>query len=167
LTLAANTFHVLKQQGPITPSWKHTIKQLENELSSAINPKGVAEQPLLDFFGATIENTALLVFGLHGVVPTHVAREFRLNEFRSDFAWIALDEHAKPMVGFIELEPALEDTLFSEYTYTNHAKKASTFAPLSYNKDTTRTYSASLLRFAARQFQCRRRMRRRLLVVQR
>jgi hypothetical protein len=111
LSLTANKLHSFPQTY-VVPSWKHAIKLLEDEFSVAKHPRGVAERPLLDFFGASVENIALLVFGLHGVMPTYVAREFELGHFRSDFAWIALDDQSKPLVGFIELEPALEDTLF-------------------------------------------------------
>lgn len=74
--------------------------------------KGLGEQGLLDWFGENVYRTALLAVGTKSAIPSHVARELRVGNFRADFAWISLTDDARPMVALVELEGALESTLF-------------------------------------------------------
>lgn len=73
---------------------------------------GIVEGDLLAWFGENVYRTALLACGTLNAIPSHVARELTVGNFRADFAWIGLSDKARPVVMLIELEGALHDTLF-------------------------------------------------------
>jgi hypothetical protein len=50
----------------------------------------------------------------HGIMPTHVARELRVGNFRSDFAWAEVAPDVDSTVGLIELEDCKPTTLFEQ-----------------------------------------------------
>lgn len=110
--IAANIFHPFRISGA-SVIWAAELNELEKMLSAAVHPRGVAERVLLDWFGMKAERVAMLVFALHGVIPTHVAREFDIGNFRSDFAWISNNGLGEHQVGLVELEDALPETLFT------------------------------------------------------
>ncbi|MFL6672592.1 MAG: Shedu anti-phage system protein SduA domain-containing protein [Massilia sp.] len=78
--------------------------------------KGIAEKPLLSWFGASAERIAILAVGLPGgrAIPTHVAREITIHHFRADFAWLFLptSHDEAPHLMFIELQGALHTSIF-------------------------------------------------------
>ena len=97
-------------------TWATDLADFEQLINPALNPKGLDEDTLLKWFGATTHRMALLPFALTGIPPTHVARELTIGRFRVDFAWASIQPGLKPNFGFIELQDALGDTLFRSGT---------------------------------------------------
>ena len=96
----------------LATTWTNDLADFEQLISPAVNPKGLDEESLLKWFGASIHRMALIPFALTGIPPTHVARELTIGRFRVDFAWASIQPGMKPSFGFIELQDASEDTLF-------------------------------------------------------
>ena len=69
---------------------------------------------MLNWFGESVERIAMLAYALHRIVPTHVARELTIGNFRADFGWADVDPGADPTVGLIEFEDCLPKTLFEQ-----------------------------------------------------
>lgn len=110
--ISANTFHPF-HFGPATlPQWRLDLAALIDLISPTAAPRGVGEMALLKWFGASIERIALLAYAIHGIVPTHVARELSIGDFRADFGWAEVDPDVDPTVGLIELENCEPKTLF-------------------------------------------------------
>jgi hypothetical protein len=61
-----------------------------------------------------VDRIALLVYALYRIVPTHVARELTVGDFRADFGWADVDPAVDPTIGLIELENCERDTLFTQ-----------------------------------------------------
>lgn len=112
----ANIFHDFIFDKNTLPTWKTELAAFENLISPASAPNGVAEKVMLAWFGASIDRIALLVYALYRIVPTQVARELTVGDFRSDFAWIDNDATVNPTVGLIELENCEPSTLFVQKT---------------------------------------------------
>ncbi|MTW04814.1 Shedu immune nuclease family protein [Pseudoduganella ginsengisoli] len=110
--IAANTFHLFNFDSRTLPIWKAELAAFKALISPAAAPNGVDEQTLLDWFGASVERIALLVYALYRIVPTHVARELTIGNFRADYGWADVDPAVDPTVGLIELENCEPSTLF-------------------------------------------------------
>ena len=96
----------------LTTTWATDLADFEQLIDPSAHPKGVDEDTLLTWFGATSHRIALIAFALTGIPPTHVAREFSVGKFRVDFAWASIQTGVFPTFGFVEFQDALEDTLF-------------------------------------------------------
>jgi len=112
--IAANTFHHFNFDSSTLPVWKAELVAFTKLISPATAPNGVDEQTLLDWFGTSVQRIALLVYALHRIVPTHVARELTIGNFRADYAWADVDPAVDPTVGLIELENCEPSTLFMQ-----------------------------------------------------
>lgn len=112
--LAANTFFAFNFSPAAVVQWGQDLADLDHMISSAAAPNGVDETTLLNWFGATVERIALLAYALHSIVPTHVARELTIGDFRADFGWADLDPSVNATVGLIELESCEPTTLFQK-----------------------------------------------------
>lgn len=112
-SIAANLFHPFHFDSHTLPIWKDELNAFTRLISPAIAPNGVDEQTLLNWFGGAVERIALLVYGLYRIVPTHVARELTVGNFRADYGWADVDPAVDPTVGFIELESCEPNTLFT------------------------------------------------------
>lgn len=113
-SLAANTFFPFNFNPAAVTQWGVDLADLDHMISSVTAPNGVDETTLLNWFGATVERIALLAYALHSIVPTHVARELTIGDFRADFGWADLDPSVNATVGLIELEPCEPTTLFQQ-----------------------------------------------------
>lgn len=109
-----NEFQTVRFGPDMVAIWQTDLSALENLLSAATSPNGVDERKLLGWFGSSTERIALLAYALHGIIPTHVARELRVGNFRTDFAWAEVDPDADSTVGLIELEDCKPTTLFEQ-----------------------------------------------------
>jgi len=116
--IAANTFHPFNFDSSTLPIWKAELLAFTTLISPAAAPNGVDEQTLLDWFGASIERISLLVYALYRIVPTHVARELTIGNFRADYGWADVDPTVDPTVGLIELENCEPSTLFTQKART-------------------------------------------------
>jgi hypothetical protein len=105
-----NAFHAVRFDSDMLSMWQKDLSELENLLSAS--PNGLGERRLLAWFGSSTERIALLAFALHGIMPTHVARELRVGNFRTDFAWAEVAPDVDSTVGLIELEDCMPNTLF-------------------------------------------------------
>ncbi|WP_153856816.1 hypothetical protein [Stenotrophomonas sp. MH181796] len=113
-----STFHSIDANA-IGQRWDADIDALERLLATAVaTGAGLDEKTLVDWFGASVERISLLAFAVHGFMPSFVAREMTLSNFRADFAWIILAENkvGTSTVCFAEMEGALPDTLFRQST---------------------------------------------------
>ena len=54
------------------------------------------------------------MYALYRIVPTHVARELTVGDFRADFGFADVDPDVSPTIGLIELENCQPNTLFSQ-----------------------------------------------------
>ena len=113
-TVAANTFHTFNFDATTLPQWKADLAAFSTLISAAAAPDGVGETALLKWFGASAERIALLAYVIHGIVPTHVARELTIGDFRADFGWAEVDPAVDATVGLIELENCEPHTLFEK-----------------------------------------------------
>lgn len=111
--LNGNQFHAYNPVG-IKAKWLAEAADLKTRLELPLD--GVSETVLLHWFGEDLDRIGLLVYALHRVVPTHLARELTIGSFRTDFAWACIEADLKPLVGFIEVEHALRDSLFKQKT---------------------------------------------------
>jgi hypothetical protein len=109
-----NRFHPFHFDPRTLPQWKMDLADLQNAISPTHAPNGVQEAVLLRWFGVSIDRIALLAYSLHGIVPTHVARELTVGCFRADFAWAEVDPDVDPTVGLIEIENCEATTLFEQ-----------------------------------------------------
>lgn len=112
--IPANTFHPFHFDSKTPPQWKADLAAFAALISPAVAPNGVGETALLKWFGASAERIALLAYAIHGIVPTHVARELTIGDFRADFGWAEVDPDVDPTVGLIELENCEPKTLFEK-----------------------------------------------------
>lgn len=109
--LQAGVFHPVNKGGS-------TIVAAANSLDALIkaNPGGLKEQPLLDWFGETEERIALFALGLpnQSYLPTHVAREITIKNFRADFAclYVETGKNLPPRLLLIEAQGALHNSVF-------------------------------------------------------
>ncbi|MFM2088221.1 MAG: hypothetical protein RLZZ237_3090 [Pseudomonadota bacterium] len=113
-TIAANTFHPFNFDATTLPQWKGDLAAFSLLISAAAAPHGVGETALLKWFGASVERIALLAYAIHGILPTHVARELTIGNFRADFGWAEVDPAVDATVGLIELENCEAKTLFEK-----------------------------------------------------
>lgn len=90
------------------------LSGLENEISPSAAPLGLGESILLHWFGSSVERISLLAYAMHGIVPTHVARELTVGCFRADFAWAEIDPDVDSTIGLIEIENCKPTTLFEQ-----------------------------------------------------
>lgn len=114
--IAANTFHPFQFDATTLPKWSADLTAFVNLISPTAAPGGVGETALLKWFGVSVERIALLAYAIHGIVPTHVARELTIGDFRADFGWAEVDPDVDPTVGLIELENCEPKTLFEKKT---------------------------------------------------
>ncbi len=114
--IAANKFHPFTFDASKVRQWKTDLVDFADLISPAKAPNGVGETALLKWFGVSVDRIALLVFATHGIVPTHVARELTVGDFRADFGWAEVDPDVDPTVGLIELENCEPKTLFEKKT---------------------------------------------------
>lgn len=112
--IAANTFHPFNFDATTLPQWKADLAAFSLLISAAAAPHGVGETALLQWFGASVERIALLAYAIHGILPTHVARELTIGDFRADFGWAEVDPAVDATVGLIELENCEAKTLFEK-----------------------------------------------------
>lgn len=112
LRIPANIFHRFDFNAGTLPQWEAALSKFSVLISPATSPEGVGETKLLQWFGASAERIALLAYAMHGIVPTHVARELTIGDFRADFGWAEVDPDVDPTVGLIELENCEPKTLF-------------------------------------------------------
>lgn len=112
--IGANTFHLFNFDSSTLPIWNAELAAFKTLISPAAAPNGLDEQTLLDWFGSSVERIALLVYALYRIVPTHVARELTIGNFRADYGWIDVDPTVDPTVGLIELENCEPTTLFTK-----------------------------------------------------
>ncbi|MGU3778992.1 Shedu anti-phage system protein SduA domain-containing protein [Burkholderia metallica] len=115
--IAGNLFHPFDFKGATTARWRSdwtTFKSMIWSASTPSTPISVGETALLTWFGGSVERIAMMVYAIHKIVPTHVARELEIGDFRADFAWASIDPDADATVGFIELENCLEKTIFEK-----------------------------------------------------
>jgi hypothetical protein len=110
--IAANKFHPFHFDNTTPALWKAELAAFGTLISPAAAPNGVKEKVLLAWFGASIERIALLAYALYRIVPTHVARELTVGDFRSDFAFADVDPSVYPTIGLIEIEDCQPNTLF-------------------------------------------------------
>lgn len=113
-TVAANAFHPFSFDATTLPQWKADLDAFGTLISVATAPAGVGETALLKWFGASVERIALLAYAIHGILPTHVARELTIGDFRADFGWAEVDPAVDATVGLIELENCEPSTLFEK-----------------------------------------------------
>ncbi|MES2756032.1 MAG: hypothetical protein V4693_01560 [Pseudomonadota bacterium] len=113
-TIAANIFHSFHFDATTLQQWKTDLAAFIILISSTAAPNGVGEAALLKWFGASVERIALLAYAIHGILPTHVARELTIGDFRADFGWAEVDPDVDPTVGLIELENCEPRTLFEK-----------------------------------------------------
>jgi hypothetical protein len=113
--ISENEFHSVHFGYDMLTIWQMDLPELENLLSATMSPNGVDERTLLDWFGSSVERITLLAYALHGIMPTHVARELRIGNFRTDFAWAEVAPEVDSTVGLIELEDCKPTTLFAHY----------------------------------------------------
>lgn len=112
--IPANTFHPFQFDARTLPQWHIDLAGFTQLISPASAPNGVKEPVLLAWFGASVDRMALLAYALHGIIPTHVARELYIGDFRADFGWADIDPDVEPTVGLIELENCEPKTLFEK-----------------------------------------------------
>lgn len=112
LRIPGNTFHAFHFDATTLPKWNVDLVEFIKMISPAAAPNGVGEPALLKWFGASVERIALLAYAIHGIIPTHVARELTIGDFRADFGWAEVDRDVDPTVGLIELENCEPKTLF-------------------------------------------------------
>ena len=111
ILLKAGCFHQLTKGAA-------TIINEANSLDILIkaNPLGMAEKPLLEWFGESAARIALFALGLpnQSYVPTHVAREITYKNFRADFACLYVDTLMRmpPRLLLIEAQGALHNSVF-------------------------------------------------------
>jgi len=110
----ANQFHAFNFDPAALAIWNRDLAALGTLISASAAPNGVGETALLKWFGASAARIALLAYAIHGVVPTHVARELKIGDFRADFGWAEIDPDVDPTVGLIELENCEPNTLFEQ-----------------------------------------------------
>lgn len=114
LRISGNTFHAFNFDTTTLSQWTADLTALTTLISATTAPKGVGETALLKWFGTSVERIALLAFAIHGILPTHVARELVIGDFRADFGWAEVDPDVDPTVGLIELENCEPKTLFEK-----------------------------------------------------
>ena len=112
--ISANTFHPFAFGATTVPQWKTDLADFASLISPTMAPDGVGETALLKWFGASVDRIALLAYAIHRIVPTHVARELTIGDFRADFGWAEVDPDVDPTVGLIELENCEPKTLFEK-----------------------------------------------------
>lgn len=112
----ANQFHPFLFDATKVSLWKADLADFADLISSLNAPNGVAEKVMLHWFGASVDRIALLVYAIHRIVPTHVARELTIGSFRADFGWADITPDVEPTIGLIELEDCLPKTLFQKKT---------------------------------------------------
>ncbi|MGN4069870.1 Shedu anti-phage system protein SduA domain-containing protein [Burkholderia gladioli] len=116
---AGNLFHPFDFKGSTTAGWRSDWTIFKSMIWTASTPKApvsVEETELLKWFGGSVERVAMMVYAIHKIVPTHVARELEIGDFRADFAWASIDPDADATVGFIEFENCLPKTIFDKKT---------------------------------------------------
>lgn len=111
-SIAANTFHNFIFDANTLPRWQADLAAFSHLISTAGAPNGVGETALLKWFGASVERIALLAYAVHSILPTHVARELTVGDFRADFGWAEVDPAVDATIGLIELENCESNTLF-------------------------------------------------------
>lgn len=81
---------------------------------AAAPPNGLAEQPLLRWFGASTQRMSLLAYAEGHLDPTYVAREFVMADMRADFALLEVpaDPAMSPRLLLVECQGALHNSLF-------------------------------------------------------
>ena len=112
--ISANRFHPFAFGATTVRQWKTDLADFASLISPTIAPKGIGETALLKWFGASVDRIALLAYAIHRIVPTHVARELTIGDFRADFGWAEVDPDVDPTVGLIELENCEPKTLFEK-----------------------------------------------------
>lgn len=112
--ISANTFHPFAFVATTVRQWKTDLADFASLISPTIAPNGVGESALLKWFGASVDRIAMLAYAIHRIVPTHVARELTIGDFRADFGWAEVDPDVDPTVGLIELENCEPKTLFEK-----------------------------------------------------
>lgn len=114
--ISANKFHPFTFDSTKVQQWKNDLADFERLISPTSAPNGIGETALLKWFGFSVDRIALLAYAIHGILPTHVARELTIGDFRADFAWAEVDPSVDPTVGLIELENCEPKTLFEKKT---------------------------------------------------
>ncbi|WP_155754141.1 hypothetical protein [Burkholderia vietnamiensis] len=115
--ITGNKFHAFQLDQTILKRWEadwDTFKSMIWDSSTPAKPVSVGETALLRWFGESVERIALMVYAIHKIVPTHVARELTIGDFRADFAWAEVDADVDATVGLIEFENCEPKTLFEQ-----------------------------------------------------